>query len=61
MLVLDRNGRTRVILHDDNANPHTIEADEVRIRAMRMQAQTRVLARTSYLAPARSSLRTISA
>ena len=23
--VLDRSGRTRVALHDDNANPHTIE------------------------------------
>jgi len=23
--VLDRTGRTRVMLHDDNANPHTIE------------------------------------
>ena len=23
--VLDRSGRTRVMLHDDNANPHTIE------------------------------------
>ena len=23
--VLDRNGRTRVMLHDDNANPHTVE------------------------------------
>ncbi len=25
VIVLDRNGRTRVTLHDDNANPHTVE------------------------------------
>ena len=25
VIVLDRNGRTRVILHDDKANPHTME------------------------------------
>jgi uncharacterized protein GlcG (DUF336 family) len=25
VIVLDRNGRARVTLHDDNANPHTVE------------------------------------